>query len=76
MDNRTLTGLLKAVPETRLRILEMAAEAARPDGSIDFDRLVKQDSEFETAKAEAENYSNATKRLCRGLKWKLTLHQG
>ena len=37
MDNRTLAGLLAAMPLADLSILELTAEFTRPDGSLNLD---------------------------------------
>ena len=41
MDNRTLAGLLAATPPVDLRIIELAAELTRPDGSFDLDAAAR-----------------------------------
>ncbi len=71
MDNRDLTGLLAAVPQADLRIIELAAELARPDGSLDLDAAAARQSEVETACVQARDYASATGRLREALRWKL-----
>ena len=71
MDNRDLTGLLAAVPSADLRIIELAAELARPDGSLDLDAAAARQPEVEAACVQAQDYASATGRLLEALRWKL-----
>ena len=71
MDNRTLAGLLAAVPPADLKIIELTAELTRPDGSLDLDAAAARQQEMETACAQAQDYASATGRLWEALKWKL-----
>ena len=49
MDNKTLAGLLAAVPTADLRLIELTAELTRPDGSLDLDAAASQPAEAELA---------------------------
>ena len=71
MDNRTLAGLLTAVPSTDLRIVELMAELTRPDGSLDLDAAAARQPEVELACVQAQDYAAATSRLVDVLRWKL-----
>lgn len=59
---------LKAVPEARLRLLELAWELLREDGSLDMGRASFLGKELEEAIAEAEGYAEATREAVRCLK--------
>ena len=71
MDNRTFAGLLAATPPARLRIIELAAELARPDGSLDLDAAAARQPEVEMACVQAQDYASSTRRLLEALRWKL-----
>ena len=71
MDNRELTGLLAAVPPADLRIIELATELERPDGSLDLDAAAARQPEVETACVQAQDYASATGRLLEAMRWKL-----
>ena len=71
MDNRDLTGLLVAVPPADLRILELATELTRPDGSLDLEAAAARQPEVETACVQAQDYASATGRLLEAMRWKL-----
>ncbi len=71
MDNRNLAGLLTAVPPAELRIIELAAELTRPDGSLDLDAAAARQPEVEMACVQAQNYASATGRLMEAMRWKL-----
>ena len=76
MDNRTIAGLLAAVPSADLRLIELTAELTRPDGSLDLDGAASQPAEVELACAQARDYAAATGRLAEALRWKLQLRRG
>ena len=76
MDNRTLAGLLAAVPATDLRIIELTAELTRPDGSLDLDAEAARQGEVEPACVQAQDYAVATGRLVEVLRWKLHPRRG
>ena len=71
MDNRSFAGLLAAVPPAELRILELATELERPDGTLDLDAAAARQPEVETACVQAQNYASATGRLLEAMRWKL-----
>ena len=71
MDNKTLAGLLAAVPPVDLRIIELTAELTRPDGSLDLEAAASRSAELELACAQAQDYAAATGRLAKVLRWQL-----
>ena len=71
MDNNELAGLLAAVRPADLRILELAAELERPDGTLDLDAAAARQPEVETACVQAQSYASATGRLLEAMRWKL-----
>ena len=71
MDTKTLASLLAAVPPVDLRIIELTAELARPDGSLDLDAAASRSAEMELACAQAQDYAAATGRLAKVLRWHL-----
>ena len=68
MDTRTLTGLLAATPRADLRILELTAELARPDGSLDLDLAASRQKDVEMACTQAQDYAAATGRIAEALR--------
>ncbi len=71
MDSNELAELLAAVPPAELRILELAAELERPDGTLDLDAAAARQPEVETACVQAQSYASATGRLLEAMRWKL-----
>ena len=71
MDTKTLASLLAAVPPVDLRIIELTAELARPDGSLDLDAAASRSAEMELTCAQAQDYAAATGRLAKVLRWHL-----
>ena len=71
MENRSFAGLLAAVPPAELRILELAAELERPDGTLDLGAAAARQPEVETACVQAQNYASATGRLLEAMRWML-----
>lgn len=59
---------LKGVPEARLRLLELAWELVREDGSLDPERASFLAREIEEAIAEAQAYAQSTREAVRCLK--------
>ena len=55
MDTRTFAGLMAATPSTALRIIELTAELARPDGSLDLDAAAARQKDIEMACAQAQD---------------------
>ena len=68
MDNTELVCILKEVPETRLRLIDLAREAVKEDGSLDYELLAFQQKEVKEAVAEAEEYMQATGEAIRCLR--------
>ena len=71
MDNRNFAGLLAATPPADLKIIELTAELARPDGALDLDAAAARQAEVELACAQAQDYAAATGRLLEAVRWKL-----
>jgi len=61
MDTHDLTNALKAVPEFRLRLIELAWQVTGDDGSLDLKGLAFRGKELEEAVAEAKAYAQATR---------------
>ncbi|MFN8472809.1 MAG: PRTRC system protein C [Anaerolineae bacterium] len=53
--------VLRRVPETRLRVFELAAELIDADGELDVDAAGMRQPEINLAIAEAEAYAKATR---------------
>ena len=68
MKSEDLVRALKGVPEFRLRLIDLARELVREDGSIDFDKATFYRKEIEEAIGEAEDYSWATREAVRCLR--------
>jgi len=60
MDN--LVEALKQVPEVRLRLIDLAWQVTKDDGSIDADHLLSMSKELEEATHEARAYAEATRK--------------
>mgnify|MGYP001571788240 CR=1 FL=1 len=67
MTPNDLVARLKTVPETRLRIIELAWELAAPDGTLDELKAVPRMAEVRDACQQAEDYGEATKKLVRNM---------
>jgi len=67
MINQDLIRALEAVPEKKLRLLELARELVGPDGKLDMDRAVARAAEVDAAVKEARAYISETEKL----KWAL-----
>lgn len=61
MDTSELINALRVVPEFRLRLIELAWEVGRDDGSLDPERLTFRGKELKEAIDEAEAYAQATR---------------
>jgi len=61
MDTCDLISALKAVPEFRLRLIELAWEVTGDDGSLDLKGLAFRAKELEEAVDEAKAYARATR---------------
>lgn len=71
LDPQSLAALLMSVPPTRLRIVELQADLARPDGSLDLDAAAARQTEVELACSEAQEYARSTKRMGEALRCRL-----
>ncbi|MDP2950638.1 MAG: hypothetical protein Q8P22_14035 [Chloroflexota bacterium] len=58
-----LVRALRTVPEKKLRMVELAWELVRPDGSPDVDKAAERVDEVEAAVQEVNIYTQATQRL-------------
>jgi len=67
MINQDLIRALEAVPEKKLRLLELVRDLAGPDGKLDMDRAVARAAEVDAAVKEARAYISETEKL----KWAL-----
>jgi hypothetical protein len=68
METQDLIRILKEVPETRLRIIDLAWKVVDDDGVIDPDKVALYAAEIEEAKNEAQSYSKATAGVVQCLK--------
>jgi hypothetical protein len=66
MDN--LIHALKGVPEFRLRLIELAWQVVKEDGSLDVEKLAFYARELDEAIHEAESYSEITKEVVKCLR--------
>ncbi len=62
METGNLIEALKQLPEVRLRLIELAWEVARDDGTIDAEQLLSRGEELEEAACEAKAYADATRK--------------
>ena len=58
-----LVTALRTVPEKKLRLVELAWELARKDGSPDVDKAAERVDEVEAAVQEVNIYTQVTQRL-------------
>ncbi|MDP2949632.1 MAG: hypothetical protein Q8P22_08860 [Chloroflexota bacterium] len=68
MKPADLVRALRAVPEKKLRLVELAWELVREDGSPDVDKAADRLDEVGAACAEVNGYTQATQRLLWQLK--------
>jgi hypothetical protein len=61
MNTHNLTSALKTVPESRLRLIELAWKVTGDDGSLDLEKLAFCAKEVEEAVAEAKACAQATR---------------
>ena len=59
---------LATVPETRLRLIELAWDLVDKEGRMDHDKVVKRQPEVNLAAAEAEAYVQATRSAVEALR--------
>ncbi len=65
MTNQELLAVLEAVPEKKLRLLELARELLGPDGSVDWEKCSTPPlvDEINAAEQEAHAYAEETRDL-------------
>ena len=68
MEANNIIKALKQVPETRLRLIDLAWQMFREDGSLDIERTAFLGKELEEAIGEAQAYSRETREAVRCLK--------
>jgi hypothetical protein len=68
LEVRDLIRALREVPEVRLRLLEVAWEVTKDDGSLDYDKLPFLSGELQEAVSEAEGYVRSTREAVWALK--------
>jgi hypothetical protein len=68
METRDLIRILKEVPETKLRILDLCRDLVGKDGNIDPEKVAFYNKELLEATQEAEQYSKETKEAVRCLR--------
>lgn len=69
MDIETLVSILDSVPETKLKLLDLAAELLDASGNLRQDAAQVLGLEIEGAASEAEVYVRGTKEMVRQLRW-------
>jgi hypothetical protein len=62
MDNTRFIQALKRVPETNLRLITLARDAVKADGTLDVEKLTFNMSELQTAIKEAQAYAESTRK--------------
>ena len=68
LEAKDLIRILRQVPETRLRILELCGELIGEDGTVDGEKVAFYSSELIAATKEAEQYSRETQEAVRCLR--------
>ena len=68
METGDLIRILKEVPETKLRILDLCHKLVGKDGNIDPEKVAFYNTELLEATQEAEQYSRETKEAVRCLR--------
>lgn len=68
MDTKLLTKDLKALPEVRLKLLELARQSAKKGGGLDHEKLKFRYKEIQEASEEAESYTRETQAAASYLK--------
>jgi hypothetical protein len=63
VDTTELARVLRSVPECKLRLIALAAEVTRDDGSLDADKITFLDKELKEAVDEAKEYARNTQEL-------------
>jgi hypothetical protein len=62
MDHTGIIWALRRVPETRLRLIALAREAVKDDGTLDVEKLTFNMAELQTAIKEAQAYAESTRK--------------
>jgi hypothetical protein len=62
MDNIRFIQALKRVPETNLRLIALARDAVKADGTLDVEKLTFNMAELQTAIKEAQAYAESTRK--------------
>ena len=60
MEAKDLIRVLREVPEVNLRLIDLAREVIRDDGSMDYNRLPFVSGELQEAVSEARGYAAGT----------------
>ena len=68
METRDLIRILKGLPETRLRILDLCHKLIGKDGSVDTEKVAFYTTELLEATKEAEQYCRETREAVRCLR--------
>ena len=68
LEVRDLIRVMREVPEMRLRLIDLAWEVTKDDGSLDYDRLPFLSEEMQEAISEAEGYVRSTREAVWALK--------
>ncbi len=63
-----VVAILRRVPETRLRVLELAAELLDDSGELDLDAAATRQPEINLAIAEVEAYTRATRQAVEAIR--------
>lgn len=63
-----IAGILRSVPEKRLRVFELAGELLASDGELDLQAAAGREPEVNLAVAEAKGYARATERALEALR--------
>ena len=63
-----VVGILRGVPEQRLRIMELAVELLDQQGDLDLDLTAARQPEVNLAVAEAETYARSTRQAVEALR--------
>jgi len=62
MDNIKFIQALKRVPETNLRLITLARDAVKADGTLDVEKLTFNMAELQAAIKEAQAYAESNRK--------------
>ena len=62
MDHTRIIRSLRRVPETKLRLIALAREAVKEDGTLDIEKLTFNMAELQAAIKEAQVYAEGTRK--------------